>query len=254
MKKLYSLLLTLLISLLVSSNVFADDKVYMEGHLFYTIENDEITIIKYSGEEDIVEVPISIGGYNVTAIADNSFTGKDIKELILPNTIDSISNNAFDNINDIEIKYYDKSGSFVEKEDQIKPTDFEEDRADKKQTEETIKPSDKDLDNTTVDEIKDDNLIENIDPSKDSSLDVKEGDTIEEHLDMVSEIHVSIGDRTNEEEEEIINIPVHYNNTNSNTNDLNNDTTNKTHSYVYVLVTIGVISLTVYLIKKKTNQ
>lgn len=258
MKKPYSLLLTLLLSLLVSSNVFAEDKIYMDGYLLYTINNGEITIIKYTGDEEKVEVPMTIGDYTVTKIADNSFEDTNIEELLLPETIDEISS---DTLNNIDIKFYDKSGSYVEKktepfqddplieddptkkdqEKQDKPSDNKKDKTEEKQTEETNDEA-----------VEENNSIEEVDPTKDSSTEVKEGDTIEEHEDMVSEMHVSAGNRM-EDEEEIINIPTHSNNTNTNTNNLNNDTTNKTHNYIYVLV-VGVIGFVIYLVKKKTNH
>lgn len=122
MKRKFRLItaLTILITLLFNNNVFAEDKVYVEGTLMYTISEDgNITIVDYCGKEENVKVPMSIGMHYVTKIAEGSFKDTNVKSVELPDTITSISSEAFDNIGSIEITYFDSTDAQVEIQDPI---------------------------------------------------------------------------------------------------------------------------------------
>lgn len=73
----------------------ADDTVYTEGALYYTVANDSITITGYFGRDEEVTVPAMIAGTPVNTIASGAFTGnKYLKTLKLPDTISKIENGS----------------------------------------------------------------------------------------------------------------------------------------------------------------
>lgn len=122
MKRKYKLItiLSILITLLFNNNIFAAEKVYVEGTLMYTIgEDGNITIVDYCGKEENVKVPMSIGMHYVTKIAEGSFKDTNVKTVELPDTITSISSQAFDDIGSIDITYFDSTDAQVEIQDPI---------------------------------------------------------------------------------------------------------------------------------------
>lgn len=117
MKRKCSLILTLTITitLLFNSVIYADQDVYTNGPLRFIInESGSITIIEYFGKSDEVKVPISVGPYTVEYIDEGAFKGKNIKKIELPDTIVEVPSNAFDNIGSIDINYYNKEDENVE--------------------------------------------------------------------------------------------------------------------------------------------
>ena len=68
-----------------------------EGYEYWVNEDGEtVTIAKYTGEEEVIEVPSEIDGYAVTAIGYQAFTYDEMKELYLPDSISSIGSRAFE--------------------------------------------------------------------------------------------------------------------------------------------------------------
>lgn len=61
----------------------------------YTVENSNVTILKYIGENTSVIVPCKINGYNVTALAKDCFAGKNLQFVYIPDTVTHIYNVAF---------------------------------------------------------------------------------------------------------------------------------------------------------------
>jgi hypothetical protein len=61
----------------------------------YKISNDAVTILGYSGQETDLIIPETIEGYPVTRIASWAFEWRGVVSVILPDSITSISSNAF---------------------------------------------------------------------------------------------------------------------------------------------------------------
>jgi len=78
-----------------------------EGDFTY-VENDSgVTLTKYTGSDEAVTIPATLGGKPVTAIGSDAFYGNDaVKSLKMPETITSIGRNAFklcSNLSDIKL-------------------------------------------------------------------------------------------------------------------------------------------------------
>lgn len=81
-------LLSLLITLVLTNGIYADDTIYTNGNFKFILNDDEtITIVEYFGKEDIAEIPMLIGGYPVVSISENTFGDTKIKEIKVPETI-----------------------------------------------------------------------------------------------------------------------------------------------------------------------
>ena len=99
MKRILSVLLCLLLLFVLSGVVLADDTVYTEGTLYYTIDNESITIVGCFGRDEEVTVPSSIAGIPVNTIAEGAFSGnRYVKKLNLPDTITALEDNIGDNV------------------------------------------------------------------------------------------------------------------------------------------------------------
>ena len=95
MKKIIAIISALLLLIPLSVFVSADDTVYTEGTLHYTVENESITIINCFGKDDEVTVPAIIAGIPVNTIAKGAFAGnKYLKKLNLPDTITVVEEGA----------------------------------------------------------------------------------------------------------------------------------------------------------------
>ncbi len=62
----------------------------------YTVSEDAAIITKYNGTDQIVVIPSSIDGHAVREIADNAFSGTNIKSVIISNGVEKIGWFAFD--------------------------------------------------------------------------------------------------------------------------------------------------------------
>lgn len=74
----------------------ADDEPEMLEYKYTTNkETRSVTINKYLGDDTIVWIPEEIGGYTVTAIGSKCFEKQSLKGVVIPETVTSIGNNAF---------------------------------------------------------------------------------------------------------------------------------------------------------------
>lgn len=60
------------------------------------IQNGEATIVKYTGDTDVVEIPSEINGFPMTSIGTNAFSYMNLKSVFIPDSIHSIGRYAFD--------------------------------------------------------------------------------------------------------------------------------------------------------------
>ncbi len=95
MKKCLVMLLVLIVLASIPVTAFADNTVYTEGTLYYTIGDETITIVGCFGKKEVIYVPNNIGGIPVNTIASGAFTGnKYLKTLYLPDTISTVEGGA----------------------------------------------------------------------------------------------------------------------------------------------------------------
>lgn len=74
----------------------ADDTVYTEGTLYYTITNESITITGCFGKNEEIHVPAMIAGIPVNTIASGAFANNEyVKTVYLPDTISKVEPGAF---------------------------------------------------------------------------------------------------------------------------------------------------------------
>lgn len=74
----------------------ADDTVYTEGTLYYTVANESITITGCFGRDAEVHVPAMIAGIPVNTIASGAFANNEyVKTVYLPDTISKVEPGAF---------------------------------------------------------------------------------------------------------------------------------------------------------------
>ena len=74
----------------------ADDTVYTEGTLYYTIANESITITGCFGRDAEVHVPAMIAGIPVNTIASGAFANNEyVKTVYRPDTISKVEPGAF---------------------------------------------------------------------------------------------------------------------------------------------------------------
>lgn len=74
----------------------ADDTVYTEGTLYYTIANESITITGCFGRDAEIHVPAMIAGIPVNTIAAGAFANNEnVKTVYLPDTISKVEPGAF---------------------------------------------------------------------------------------------------------------------------------------------------------------
>lgn len=57
--------------------------------------NNKVCVTGYSGALKVLSIPSKTGEFTVAAIADNAFSGSDITEITLPNTLEEIGDDAF---------------------------------------------------------------------------------------------------------------------------------------------------------------
>ena len=82
-----------LIAMLVISTAWADT--YIHEFFRYTVEDDSVTITRYTGKEEVVTVPAMIGGHPVNTIAKGAFIDTPVRTIKLPDTIMTIEEGAF---------------------------------------------------------------------------------------------------------------------------------------------------------------
>lgn len=94
MRKVFSYLIIIGLIIIYSQNVNAAGEIYSEGDFVYEIRNGGVVITGYYGSDQTIIVPSMIAGYPVSEIASGAFEGTNDKELVLPQTIMTISPNA----------------------------------------------------------------------------------------------------------------------------------------------------------------
>lgn len=172
--------ISILITLLFSNVVFADDIEYINGPLKFKIADDNsIIITEYYGDDETVKVPMAIGPYKVTAIADGAFTGTNIKEVQLPNTITSISSDAFDNVANVSIEYFDEEEKIIQLDDD--PMEYHIKETQQQIDEVKTTPEDSNLE--TTQELIDGQGFQEEEASLEDFID-ENGDTISEEDDI----------------------------------------------------------------------
>ena len=95
MKKLLAVMLAVFLLAALAPAAYADDTIYTEGTLHYTISNDSVTIVDCFGKDAEVTVPAMIAGYPVNTIASGAFAENEyVQTLYLPDTITTIEPGA----------------------------------------------------------------------------------------------------------------------------------------------------------------
>ena len=95
MKKLLAVMLAVFLLAAITPAAFADDTVYTEGTLHYTISNDSVTIVDCFGKDAEVTVPAMIAGCPVNTIASGAFAENEyVQTLYLPDTITTVEPGA----------------------------------------------------------------------------------------------------------------------------------------------------------------
>ena len=95
MKKLIAILITMAMVVCFASTVaFAAEKTYSEGDLYYTVDDESITITGYFGDDATVEIPASIAGIPVNAVAAGAFADTPAETIYLPETIRYLGDGA----------------------------------------------------------------------------------------------------------------------------------------------------------------
>ena len=119
MKKRVMVMMTIALSLTALTAVWADEaeemtgsetsgdympdieppKIISSGDYSYYVNDDggTVTIAEYTGDEEVIEIPSEIDGYQVMDIGGKAFIYTRMKSLSIPDSVRSIGNRAFDN-------------------------------------------------------------------------------------------------------------------------------------------------------------
>ena len=96
--RIRSIVLVLLMAFCLAGlggTAFADDTIYTEGTLYYTVNNESVTIVGCFGKDAEVTVPAMIAGYPVNTIASGAFAENEyVQTLYLPDTISTVEPGA----------------------------------------------------------------------------------------------------------------------------------------------------------------
>ena len=110
MKKIFSIALVVALIISALPAVFASDEsvTTAAAEWEYTTSSGSVTITKYNGTSEIVEIPSEINGNPVTTIGASSSTQSifadpdNVKEVIFPETVTTINQYAFRNSTNLE--------------------------------------------------------------------------------------------------------------------------------------------------------
>ena len=89
------LLIVLLICALVTPAVKADTEYFTAGDYYCTYNSTGITIEMYIGNEESSYIPDKIEGFAVTELGYTAFQGSDIKEVVIPASVQKVGARAF---------------------------------------------------------------------------------------------------------------------------------------------------------------
>jgi len=120
MKKLSVLVLSFL---LITQIVFANQFKYK--NIIYNQADNEITLVKYRGTDSELSIPKALNKVPVTKIEKRAFAENNyIEEVTLPSTIDTISEEAFANCENLTTVYYYAEELVIEKNAFLNCTDI----------------------------------------------------------------------------------------------------------------------------------
>ncbi len=92
MKKLTAIFIAIMV-LISALPAFAEP--ISENGFTYTLRGDAAVIQAYTGMDEEVTIPATLGGFSVEAIAQNAFWGTQIRAIEFPSSLRAIGNNAF---------------------------------------------------------------------------------------------------------------------------------------------------------------
>lgn len=72
-----------------------------EDAFTYETSGSSVTITGYTGDEDVVVIPQTLGGKKVTKIAEDAFIQKSVKTVVIAKTVEQIEAYAFDRCEDL---------------------------------------------------------------------------------------------------------------------------------------------------------
>ena len=201
MKKVLSyIFIAPIITMLLCVNVLAET-VYTEGALNYVIRNGTIVIVNYFGLDENVTIPSSINNTPVIEIASGAFTDSNAKNIIIPDTVVKIAEDAISK----DVKY-----EIVDEYKTVTNDDKQEDIVDKDDEKE---PKQEDY-NPGIIVIDDDgNVISNVDNKE--SVDGGDISIDEINNDVVENLDVSIDDEENFDNTQNINSSEHIKRSNN---------------------------------------
>ncbi len=96
-KALTAFVLLLVMMLFIPAAIGEEPETFTSGNYRYSLLDDgTISIKKYTGKEDSIEIPYSIDGYTVTTIGDRAFFSCDsLTSITIPDSVTSIGDSAF---------------------------------------------------------------------------------------------------------------------------------------------------------------
>ena len=81
----------------------------------YQVKGDVAVVTKYTGQQEKVVIPDTLGGYAVGAIAEYAFTNLDtVVSIAIPSSVETIEDNAFNNCEELYTVYFPDGSKFFE--------------------------------------------------------------------------------------------------------------------------------------------
>lgn len=95
MKKITSLLLSVVMLLSITTGLNLSALAAVSGNYEYTVASGEATITKYKGSESKITVPAKLGNVKVTVIGESAFSGVTATSVVLPEGVKRIDDYGF---------------------------------------------------------------------------------------------------------------------------------------------------------------